>query len=939
MTMQLSKGSLAAKSLFLFVLLLISVPSQASQRDTLDIGGEWYYRLLQAPAYIPGEGTLTLPGTLDTNGKGITVPMSDNTTQLSRKVTYSGDVSYFRTIDIPLAWKGKTIELVLERTRASKIKVDGNEIGSSRKVSSPHRYDLTSFLSPGQHEIEITVNNGDSIPGTVRRNSHSFAEATQTNWNGIIGDMMLVSKDPAAISRAIAIPDPKRKGFKIDLGIGSVTREPLIVRAETPYSDPVWHIIEPGGDDASFFVPLNETPPRWDEWNPQMTTVMLTVVDNNGIETDRFPVSAAYRDFSTSGTTFTINGKPTFLRGKHDACVFPYTGYPPTDVDSWREYFSIMKDYGINHIRFHSWCPPEAAFTAADEAGVYLQVELPIWGELDRDLTDLNSFLKEDLSGILETYSGHPSFVMFAVGNELWGDKKLMKEFMDTARDYNPGILATYGSNIYLGMDGYIDGEDYLVASRVGEEVNPSTYARGSFSFADDGTGGALNNTYPNSQMNFSQAVKASPVPVVGHETGEYQMYPNFNESAKYTGVLRADNLEEFKKRAIETGLYRKNERFFKSSGKWAAKLYKADMEMALRTPGMGGFQVLDIQDYPGQGTALIGILDAFMDNKGHITPEEWRQSCDELTVLAEFPRFTFEEGETVTVPIKVANFSDNESAIAGIQWHTPFASGTINPPSGKGLIEAGEIRLNLPHIKTPVKSNLKLTSSDGREMNSYDFWIYPQKMKEVKGVNVTRDINDALYLLGKGEKVILIPDSATVADASLGPLFQTDFWNYRMFRTICDMMEVPPSPGTLGLLINEDHPVFRSFPTDYHTDWQWYPIVHNSFPLIIDRLPVDIDPIVEPIDNVERNFRLALILECAVGKGKLMIIAADMDKASEYPEGRWLLQSAKEYVASKEFKPKITLDSQQVVNLLTKPSTARKIKELKNETYNSHWD
>ena len=70
-----------------------------------------------------------------------------------------------------------------------------------------------------------------------------------------------------------------------------------------------------------------------------------------------------------------------------------------------------------------------------------------------------------------------------------------------------------------------------------------------------------------------------------------------------------------------------------------------------------------------------------------------------------------------------------------------------------------------------------------------------------------------------------------------MGGLFQTDYWNYRMFRDICVSMDKPVSPGTLGLLIDPAHPLFREFPTQEHTNWQWFPVVKASHPLILDGL------------------------------------------------------------------------------------------------------
>ena len=92
---------------------------------------------------------------------------------------------------------------------------------------------------------------------------------------------------------------------------------------------------------------------------------------------DQRTVRFGMREFAAKGTQFTMNGRPVFLRGTLECSVFPLTGYPPTDVASWQRIYRIMKSYGLNFIRFHSWCPPEAAFAAADIEGIMIQAEGP----------------------------------------------------------------------------------------------------------------------------------------------------------------------------------------------------------------------------------------------------------------------------------------------------------------------------------------------------------------------------------------------------------------------------------------------------------------------------------------------------------------------------------------------------------------------------------
>lgn len=913
--------------------------SVAPIREKIDLAGEWHYYLPEASDSIEASGTLSLPGTLDTNGIGYPVPPSHDTSQLSRRFTYTGKAVYSRNITIPEEWDGKVISLLLERTRPSSLSIDGVEAGFRNTLSSPHVYNVSEYLSPGSHTIEITVDNSTAIPAAIRNNSHACSESTQTNWNGIIGDIVLEAKSPTHIALLNVTPDIDSNSFIISGIINNPDSVAGITIEACLNSETQKYLCTPDSTGVfSLSIHAPQSSPLWSEWYPTLHDITVSLLQAGESESrclDRETIRSGIRKFSTSGTQFNINGNTTFLRGKHDACVWPLTGHTPMDMESWRHYFHTLKEYGINHVRFHSWCPPEACFAAADEAGIYLQPELPIWGELDKDRPYLTAFLDEDLEGILRSYAHHPSFVMFAVGNELWGDTSIMKDFIDKARDRVPGLLATYGSNIYLGWNGHIEGEDYLTACRVGGGEGTTAHTRASFSFADADNGGIMNSSYPNTSATFSKAIAKSPVPVIAHETGQYQFYPDFSAVPKYSGALRADNISTFREKAVENGTIRKSQRFFRDAGAWATKLYKADMEMCLRTPGMGGFQLLDIQDYPGQGTALVGILDPFLDNKGFTSPEEWRQSCAPVTILAKLPKRCFVAGESVEIPLLLASYSPTTPADFKLRWELPWQNGEINVKTSNGLNHTGTINTVIPKVKAAQKVKLSLDAED-LATNAYDIWIFPDEDRSTKrkGVEFTTSPSEALSLLEKGKNVILCPDTSYTSASTVGPLFQTDYWNYRMFRTICEKIHKEPSPGTLGLSIDATHPVFNNFPTDSHTDWQWFPIVANSRPLIIDRLPETVDPIVEPIDNVDRNYRLALMLECKVGKGKLLIIMADSEKMAEYPEGRQFLKSATDYMASKKCNPRLSLTPRQVDDLLTKPTPARIIRELTNTSY-----
>ena len=921
----------------------VQANKQAQRSDSplsLSLAGEWNVTLGDAKEVKHA----MLPGTIDTNHLGFAPSDTTETTHLTRLYAYKGKATYSRTIEIPKQWKKTAVELFLERTKPTWVYVDGNLVDSCNFISTPQRYILPK-LKIGKHQLDIVVDNSRGVPEQVYGSSHAYTEDTQTNWNGIIGEISLK---------------------QVELKAGQKLKSGMVQSESRQYTG---------------------------------------------------KVLPCFRDFRIEGAHFYADGHPVFLRGKHDAAVWPLTGHVDMTVEGWMKYLGICSAYGINHVRFHSWCPPEAAFVAADSLGIYLQPELPFWGSFDDKDETLMTFLHQEGENILREYGHHPSFRMMALGNELWGSIDKMKEFVDDFREIAPDKYYTFGSNYYLGYQGVKEGMDYFTTCRVGGEDwgKYNTHTRGSFSFADAYDGGIINHFRPNTTMNFDEACdkwaspqpwqrqdveqtsykRAAGIPIISHETGQFQTYPDFREIKKYTGVLYPYNFEIFRRRLAAAGMLSQADDFHKASGLWSVKLYKADIEMDLRTRNMAGFQLLDIQDYPGQGSAYVGILDAFMESKGITTPEEWRQWCSPVVPLLVTDRFCYEENDTMKAKIQIANYGGESLKGKKVEWKLDYAKDErypnvssvaetlthLNQPSPlaqgeitihtdeEGWIDVGEI----VH-KMKVKANgiddgdgkcldvyvgsRKLTLSlyiyEGeldatRYSNTYDLWVYttPKNINYLKKqVVIVKDLtSDVVKKLEKGAKILWLPTAsnhfvasdATLSQASnatpytVGGLFQTDYWNYRMFKTICENNKKKVSPGTLGILTNPTHPLFRDFPTEMHTNWQWFPVIKESHPLVLDNFPKDYRPIVQVIDNIERNHKLGLVMEWKVGKGKLLVCMSDLEKASEYPEGRAFYESVLDYMLSGDFHPSSEMTMEELKKTLATEPRKITMKELNN--------
>ena len=299
-------------------------------------------------------------------------------------------------------------------------------------------------------------------------------------------------------------------------------------------------------------------------------------------------------------------------------------------------------------------------------------------------------------------------------------------------------------------------------------------------------------------------------------------------------------------------------------------------------------------------------------------------------------------DNENFKAEIKVANYGYSSLKGKTLSWSLKndgevLNSGKFRLSDGQGLMEVGHLILDLPDVGKACKMELTLSVNGTVYGNSYPLWVYPAEMTLKRGdVEVVRKLDGRTFdLLTKGAKVLFMPEKRDCRNVTVGGLFQTDYWNYRMFKSICDRIKKPASPGTLGILTDPKHPVFGDFPTEGHTNWQWYSIIKNSYPIIMDRMPKDYFPIVQVIDNVERNHKLGLVFEMKIGAGKLLVCMADLEAARNTPEGFQFYASILGYMNSVDFNPEKTFTTDALRALFNGDKKDSSVKVLENISYN----
>lgn len=850
---------------------------------------------------------------------------------LQPRVYYRGAAWFQREVEIPADWAERDVVLSLERVHwESTVWVGERLVGSERSLTTAHRLDF-GRLAPGRHVVTIRVDNRAVVD--VGPNAHSVSDHTQGNWNGVVGALSLTARPPVTISRVRVVPDVAARSavVKVDIAAGSDGAGAGSVRVSARrFNVPGEHEAGPvsaafaaeysrdlgergltsSGAHVDVELPLGDDALTWDEFQPALYELTVELVTHlHGQEHhDVARTVFGLREVGVEDTQLTINGRRTFVRGTLESCVFPLTGYPPTDVDAWRHVIAVCRAHGLNLLRFHSWCPPEAAFVAADEAGFYIQAEGPVWANQGAALGEsrpVDAYLYEETRKILDAYGNHPSFVMMAHGNEPGGrDAEFLASWVTTWRIYDPRRLYTSGA-----------GWPALVENDFDNIPDPRAHRWG------EGLDSRLNGRPPETLSDYREWVESRPRPIVSHEIGQWCAYPDLDEVSRYTGLLQPRNFGIFADFLEQGGMSDQAAAFLHASGRLQLLCYKEDIEAALRTEGFGGFHLLGLSDFPGQGTALVGVLNPFWESKGYSTADEFARFCGPTVPLARLPRRVWTADQEIDLDVQVAHFGAGPLD-ADVTWSlldrdgAELGSGSVAQgvtiPVGNGT-RFGPVRIPAGLTAGPAQVTLVVTVADAagaRYENDWDLWVYPAAVEVAtpESVLVTGDVGEAVEQAGAGATVLLELGAEQIGnDVALG--FTPAFWNTAWTKG--------QAPHTLGVLHDPQHPVFRHFPTTGTTDWQWWELLHGAKAMLLDGLPAGLRPVAQPIDTWFEARRLGVLVEARVGSGRIMVSSLDLDPSGDRAAARQLRRSLLDYLAGDDFSPTERLEPEDLLRLL----------------------
>ena len=925
------------------------------------LNGKWHVVLEDGTT-----GQMDLPGTLDENGIGHRDVGANQwhpdavlgnaageidkdapiATRFTRRHTYEGEARISRKITVP-DYGTDRLFVLAERARALRLLVDGEACAVFRQgtLSTPYIFELTG-AAPGEHEFTFLSDN--SYPGMPKAAicySSAATDETQTNWNGILGECSMYTRPQNFIDSLRVYPRAVKKeeknkagGYVLDVcvelapGAKKVYKDAKIILqsealavGELEDTQTLTEIISCSGEELAeagtdkqenakiveiWFhdLPLRKNVKLWDEDEGNLYEVVATLdcgmpAEDGGDSTDEYRTCFGIRSLSDNGSgRLALNGRTIFLRGEANCAEYPETGHPPMLIPEWK-----YRSYGINCVRFHSHCEPEAAFTAADELGMLLQPELSNWNPKDAFATEESiRYYRTELIAILKTYANHPSFVMLTLGNELQArgeGRDQMQDLVRTAKQLDPTRLYANGSNTFYGEEGCDPESDFYTSQSCKDVV-----IRGTFS----GMRGYINENYPSADHTYDAAMaeirKSYTKPVFSFEVGQFEVLPDFGELESFQGISDPVNLKLIRKRVEERGLLPVWKKYVEATGELSRLAYREEIEAAMRTRELSGISLLGLQDFPGQGTALVGMMNSHLEPKPYdfARPERFREFFTESRIFVKMPRYTYEEGEYLTAEVEVANFG-KESISGELVWMLGYRDCAVNTGSGEFLCGRADGqkncppgtytslgRLDIPLEVKGVSAAFMLTVSMGDCTSTYPVWVYKKTSPECpKNVYETRVFDEQTRaVLQNGGRVYLSPDADKESlPNSIKTQFTTDFWSVGTFAD---------QEGGMGQLIDTEHPIFKEFPTDFHTDWQWW-IMATKRAVI---LPHPMKTIITEMDSYAFLRPMAQMIEFRCLKGKVLLSTMELHKSQQYPEVRALQASIYTYLSGENFEP-----------------------------------
>jgi beta-galactosidase len=852
-------------------------PGAPQGRPFLDLSGEWEFRMDpedrgRAERWFEADTAfdrkIRVPGAWNAEGvafeserllreyeerrlNGTNLPGADRESQKLFSV-FPGPAWYRRTIEIPAGWRGRVPWLVFGGVhRAADVWVNGCFAGAHSSYLTPFRVDLSAWAKAGDRatvtvRVDARRNKAvDPLLGCL--DTLDFLYIT---WGGIHRPVTLEATGACRIEHVFAIPHVADSTVEVQV-------EPAIpVELE---------VLDAGGDRvARGASPLRIPDAKlWSPQSPALYTLRVTAPGQDTVTT-RFGM----RELKVEGGRFVLNGRPLFLRGYGDDCIFPNTIAPPVDREEYRRRLSIARDFGFNYVRHHSWVPPPEYLDVADEMGMMVQPEFPIAYRWDLASTpEARQVYLDEWRGVIKANRNHPSIVAWCMGNEQYDSFPEAPEMYRIARETDPtrAVIDSDGCGFKHQDRSTLD---FLVVQ-----------------FGEGGSIGLGDGKY-----SIPADVRK---PVICHEMGYFVTLHDLSQIDLFRGGLRPYWLLATRELAGKQGVTGEYPKWLAASYRLQAACLKTNIEAARRSR-LSGMSVWLFQDYPN---CAEGVVDMFWRPKG-LSAVQFRVFNAPTVLLLDAPRRSYRTGETAELKILVSRFEDAPDDAAELRWGLWSGNRELQSGGRKGVrvtAEGVQDLLSVPVLMPAGPKAERLTfkvelAGHARFENEWDLWVFPDGGAEGTPSNlvVTSSLDPGtLDGLEQGGRVLLLePD----------PVFPTEKTHYRLSSW--------EGGGPSGTLIDRDHPALRDMPNDGWADLHFYPLIQGSKTVFLDSLPARVPPIVRCIDRPNRLAHRAYLFELAVGKGKLLVSGFNFSKSD--PASAFLLDRLKRYASGPEFAPAV---------------------------------
>lgn len=836
---------------------------------------------------------------------------------LTPKNYYIGEESHTELINTPAAWQDQVLTLELERVHViSHVYVNGIEAQSlthcsqvgkgCRSLGAPHQYDLSGLLRSGCTDtLRISIDNRlDSVP--VGNAAYSVSDNDQGNWNGYIGRARIIAQSATHLlyEATQVYPEVASQTATVRLSLGKRSDKPekvqLRLQTEAGTLDCPVALTADSQTVELKLVGLTEL---WSAKTPNLYHLNIQLFDKKKHLLDSQSLVFGMREVSTDQHFVLVNGQRVYLQGTVDGAQFPLTGYPPMDVPFWVDYFRKLKSWGTNLVRFHSWCPPEAAFVAADSVGMYLQPEGSTWPNHNIHLHKGDAtehFIWEETAQILRAYGNHPSFLLLAAGNEPKG-----KDWIDLAERWVRAMQQRDARHLYYA---------FAVGGSWPWTKGNQVQVRAGYRGVD------WDRRRPESNSDFNQALDTLQVPFIGHEVGQWCTFPKLSDIPKYSGFMTSGHSIICRDLLSQNGMSQLADSFLLASGRLQVLAYRFELERIRRTRNYGGYDLQALTDYTGQGTSNEGILNIFAEPKGYIEPDEWKQWTGEAVVLMRTKRFTYSNQDTLRFSLELSNMGDAVLLNQTCSFRLCDAQGKVltekqypirNFDWG-GCQTFADEKIALADLSLTDAAQLRLEASVGNYHNNWNFWIYPSEVSLAPGDVYVTTVPDekARQTLAHGGKVLMLAFNQINMGRNIKQNLLPEFWNPLFMGKY--------SSHTLGLLIRDQHPLFRHFPTSFHSDLQWWDLVNRTYPIWLADLP-EVTPIVQTIDDPYCCRRMGSLFEVKVGPGRLILTNFDFqNKLDQRLAARQLYAAILQYMQSPDFQPTAAVSFEQIYSLFS---------------------